>query len=184
MPGFSPPFKKLGNKMLRKKKLGRVRRCRERMHERSRLRVLRRIEHEDARKSGAYSLHRGEKSEVGPFSEKWVEKVSDCTHTRTRSAEASSPAGRPPATASLSKTRTWLDRFHIYVTVFRVVRFVCVNRSEEFSLSGIGRVSKRRAGCAFAIGRGLNPLMCQEQLTECSERVYLSYLTIRGVFKT
>lgn len=46
--------------------------------------ALRRIEHEDARKSGAYSLHRGEKSEVGPFSEKWVEKVSDCTHERAR----------------------------------------------------------------------------------------------------
>jgi hypothetical protein len=68
--------------------------------------ALCRIEHEDARKSGAYSLHRGEKSEVGPFSEKWVEKVSDCTHERARRAfhprdvrgrgVAGDDAGRPP----------------------------------------------------------------------------------------
>lgn len=62
----------------------------------------------------------------------------------------------------------WLDRFHIYVTVFRRESRL-INRNEEFSLSSIGRVSKRRA---LAIGRGLNPLMCQEQRTECSERVY------------
>lgn len=76
-------------------------------------RALRRVEHEDARKSGAYSLHRGEKSEVGPFSEKWVEKVFDCTHERARRARfhpgdargrgvAGDDAGRPPPSPSPS----------------------------------------------------------------------------------
>lgn len=100
-------------------------------------RLLRRIEHEDecARKSGAYSLHRGEKSEVGPFSEKWVEKVSNCIHIRTRRG-----VGHPPWRPCL-KRRTWLGRFHIYVTVFRHASRL-INHNRVFSLSSIGRVSK------------------------------------------
>lgn len=82
----TPPFAGCREKTMLHKTLPTMRRLTHRFRDvgNGRAPLLRRREHEDARKSGAYSLHRGEKSEVEPFSEKWVEKVSDCTQHAAR----------------------------------------------------------------------------------------------------
>lgn len=144
-----------------------------RTHERNSLsrgsrRLLRRIEHEDEEKWRVFATSRREKRGRAFLRKVGREGIRLYTHTRRG-------VGHPPRRPCL-KRRTWLDRFHIYVTVFRRAFRRPINRNRVFSLSDIGRVTK-----CVATGRGLNPLMCQERPTECNKKVYAICLTIRNV---